>query len=87
MSRRTIEQIRQSVFDEIEHQKMLDRKAETYRHNKAIYDALKRMSRLAGLCALTDDGTLYIYEGTFNSMMDVYKAMGVYMRGDTKNEN
>ncbi len=76
MSRRTIEQIRESVFDEIEHQKMLDRKAEMYQHSKAIYDALKRMSKLAGLCALTDDGTLWIYEGTFESMLDVYRAMG-----------
>lgn len=76
MSRRTIEQIRQSVFDEIEHKKMLDRKAEMYQHSKAIYDALKRMSKLAGLCALTDDGTLWIYEGTFESMLDVYRAMG-----------
>ena len=76
MSRRTIEQIRQRVFDEIEHQKMLDRKEEMYQHNKAIYDALKRMSKLAGLCALSDDGTLWIYEGTFESMMDVYRAIG-----------
>ena len=83
MSRRTIEQIRQSVFDEIEHQNMLDRKAETYRHNKAIYDALKRMSKLAGFCALTDDGTLWIYEGTFESMMDIYRAMGADMRGES----
>ena len=44
MSRRTIEQIRQSVFDEIERQKMFEEKAEMYQHNKAIYDALKRMS-------------------------------------------
>lgn len=76
MSRRTIEQIRESVFDEIEHQKMLYRKAEMYRHNKAIYDALKRMSKLAGFCALSDDGTLWIYEGTFEAMMDVYRSMG-----------
>ena len=76
MSKRTIEQIRQEVFDEIEHQKMLDDKAEKYRQGKQLVDALHRMAKKASLSSISDDGTVWMYEGTFESMLDVYRAIG-----------
>ena len=76
MSKRTIEQIRKEVLAEIEHQKMLDDKAEKYRRGKQLVDALHRMATRARLSRISDDGTVWIYDGTFESILDVYRAMG-----------
>lgn len=46
---------------------------------------LGRMSKLAGFCALSDDGTLWIYEGTFEAMLDVYRALGYEYEEDFNN--
>ena len=54
----------------------LDAKAERYKRNKKIAEALKVLANKASLCGINDDGTLYIYDGTFEAMLDVYRAMG-----------
>ena len=71
------ETIRAEILEELRVQAELDEKARKWNKTEGIVKAMHKASKLLKM-AENYNGQLYIYEGTFEAIMDIYKAIGSY---------
>lgn len=74
--RKSRETIRAEILEEQRIQAELDEKVRKWNYTENIVKAMHRASKLLAMSS-NNDGVLWIYEGTFDAVMDIFRAMGL----------